>query len=91
MSTTELQVFDTSTIEIKDELFNKTLESIFPSNAEEQKLLTAREQLKLSPEVYSDEKLSALLADFEYLAAQLLDKFERQQFNGKTLSELLKK
>jgi hypothetical protein len=89
MSTTELQLFKTSGIQ--DERFNQALNAIFPSNAEGQKLASARAILELSADAYSDEKLRTLLADFEFIANIWLDEFERKQFNGKSLSELLKK
>ena len=91
MNTTELQLFEASRIHSnRDELFNQTLHAIFPNNTEEQKLATARTTLELPATVYSDEKLAVLLADFEFMANTWLDTFERQQFNGKTLTELLK-
>lgn len=89
MSTTELQFFKVP--ESKDERFNHTLNTIFPSNTEERKLAQARETLELPDNIYSDEKLTALLADFEFIANAWLDLFERKQFNGKSLAEILKK
>ena len=91
MNATELQLFESPGIHDNDETFHKTLQAIFPSNAEDQKLASARATLELSADAYSDEKLRTLLADFEYIANAWLDAFERQQFNGKTLTELLKK
>lgn len=96
MNTTELRLFEGTRAPINSEkntndLFSQTLQTIFPTNAEEQKLASARAKLELSSFEYSDEKVSILLADFEYLANTWLDDFERQQFNGKILAELLKK
>jgi len=91
MNATELQFFDAPGIHDTDEIFHKTLQAIFPSNAEDQKLASARATLELSADEYSDEKLRILLADFEFIANTWLDEFERKQFNGKALSELLKK
>jgi hypothetical protein len=91
MNTTELQLFESSEVHGRADIFNKTLQAIFPNNSEDQKLASARLTLELSDSEYSDAKLTTLLADFEYMANVWLDAFERQQFNGKTLSELLKK
>jgi len=96
MNTTELRLFEGTRASIRvekntSELLSQTLEAIFPTNAEEQKLVSARAILELSTGVYSDEKLATLLADFEFMANTWLDDFERKQFNGKTLAELLKK
>ena len=96
MNTTELQFFEGTRVSTRvekhtNELLSQTLEAIFPTNAEEQKLVSARVILELSANAYSDEKLATLLADFEFMANTWLDDFERKQFNGKTLAELLKK
>lgn len=96
MNTTELRLFEdtrasTGVEKNTNDVFSQTLQAIFPTNAEEQKLASARAIIELPASVYSDEKLATLLADFEFMANTWLDDFERKQFNGKILAELLKK
>ena len=89
MNETELQLFKTSGIQ--DDRFTQALNAIFPNKSEEQKLVSARAILELPANVYPDDKLAILLADFEFIANTWLDMFERKQFNGKSLAEILKK
>lgn len=77
------------TLNKNQDILYDTLSEIFPENTQEQKIVQARIQLQLSKEVFPDERLEHLLTDFDFLANHLLDTFERQLFDGKTLSEIL--
>ncbi len=67
----------------------KALNSIFLQQQEPTKTERARGILGELSRQYTDEQLKNVVSDFEYLATQWLDTFEKQIFNGVTLSEIL--
>lgn len=69
--------------------FENVIATIFPTNQEENKLHKARGILGESARDYTDEELNYLVTDFEYLVDTWLDLFEKREFGGKTLKELL--
>ena len=66
------------------------LNSIFPTQQEENKLTKSRRILGEIANDISDDELEAHLAKFEYLLDLWLDKFEKDIFNNKTLNQLLR-
>ena len=66
----------------------QALNTIFPDNQEETKIIKAKRILGEVAKDYSDERLGNLVTDFEYLVDTWLDVFEKQIFGGKTLREL---
>jgi hypothetical protein len=69
---------------------NITLDSIFPTEQEENKLQRARRILGEIVTDIPDDILEIHLVKFQYLVDCWLDSFEKQAFNGKTLDQLLR-
>lgn len=76
-----------------DELYKErnslesALKSIFPSNQEESKLLSARKTLGNIAMDLSDDELESYLTEFQYLINCWLDSYEKELFDNKTLNQ----
>ena len=67
-----------------------SLRSLFPEQEHDEKdIKEAKEILGELAKEFSDTELKDLVAQIEYLAESWLDDFEREQFGGLTLRELL--
>lgn len=71
-------------------IFESTLNNIFPSKQEETQVQKARLIMGDDVKNLSDEDLGVFLTEFQYLIDCWLDEYEKQVFNNKTLSELMK-
>lgn len=67
-----------------------TLQSIFPTKQDENKLQKARRILGDIVSNIPDHELESDLTEFQYLIDTWLDEFEKQIFDNKTLREVLK-
>jgi len=67
----------------------KALSAIFPTSQELTKSERARGVIGEASREFTDEQLTNLVSDFEFLACSWLDIFERQTYGGKTLGEIL--
>jgi hypothetical protein len=67
-----------------------TLQLIFNSNTEDVRLHKARAIMSDSIDNLSDKDLGIALTEFQALIEYWLDEFEREVFNGSTLTELLR-
>jgi hypothetical protein len=65
------------------------LDTIFPQQIEENKVLSVRRILGETGKSFSDEQIECLVTDFQFLIDTWLDEFESHVFEGKTLKELL--
>lgn len=68
-----------------DQLLNSYL-----SDEKDDKVNNARFILKDISSKFTDEQVEVILTDFEYLADQWLDEFERELLDGKTIIEISK-
>lgn len=66
------------------------LNSIFPQNIEENKVIQTRKHLGEKSQSFSDEQIECLVTKFQYLIDNWLDEFEKEVFDGKTLKEALR-
>ncbi len=66
-----------------------TLNSLFPTPAEENKIQQARHMLKDTGKSQTDEQIQTVIAEFEFLINEWLDEYEKHVFEGKTLKDLL--
>jgi hypothetical protein len=66
-----------------------SLNSIFPTNAEESKLSATKRNLGETANKLTDEQVECMVTDFQHLIDTWLDEFEADVFEGKTLKELL--
>lgn len=71
-------------------IFESSLSNIFPSKQEETQVQKARLIMGDDVKALSDEDLEVFLTEFQYLIDCWLDEYEKQVFNNKTLSELMK-
>ncbi len=69
---------------------NITLDDIFPTHQEENKIAKARRILEDVASDLSDEELEIYIIKFEFLLDTWLDTFEKQILDGKTLNQLLR-
>lgn len=69
--------------------FEETLENIFTVNKDESRLQKARRILGETAVGLSDLDLQSSLAEFEFLLDSMMDEFEKQIFNNKTLRQVL--
>ncbi len=67
-----------------------TLQSIFPTKQDENKLQKARRILGEIATDIPDTELESDIAEFHYLVDSWLDEFEKQIFDNKTLIEVLR-
>jgi len=81
-----------------DALFHstpKTLESvlqhIFPEQQEQTRILKARQIMGEAVANLTDDQLDTYLTEFQYLIDSWLDTYEKEQFNGLTLQQVLRK
>ncbi len=68
----------------------KSLNSIFSSDYEEDRLIKTRSLLGADGKDLTEDQLEISIAQLEYLTNCWLDLFEKQLFSGKTLKELIK-
>ncbi len=66
-----------------------SLSAIFPTNSEENKIVATRRQLGESGKAFTDEQISSIITEFQYLIDTWLSEFEKEVFSGKTLIQLL--
>lgn len=73
----------------------KTLESvlqhIFPEQQEYTRILRARQIMGEAVANLTDDQLDTYLTEFQYLIDAWLDAYEKEQFNGLTLQQMLRK
>ena len=65
------------------------LNSMFPSQQEENNITRARNHLGESARAFSDERIQTIAAEFQFLIDTWLDEYEREVFKGMTLKEVL--
>ncbi len=65
------------------------LNSILPTQTEEASILKTRRILGETANTLSDEQIECVVAEFQFLANNWLDEFERDVFGGMTLKEVL--
>lgn len=65
------------------------LQGIFKSSQEETRLQQARRIMGSVINDLSDEELEGCLTEFQHLLDEWLDAFEREQFDGQTLKQVL--
>ncbi len=65
------------------------LNSILPTQTEEINIIKTRRILAESAATLSDEQIECIVAEFQFLANNWLDEYEREVFNGMTLKEVL--
>lgn len=68
----------------------QAVSAIFPTEQQENKVLKARKILGEVAKNVTDEEIEVSLTKFEYLITAWLDEFERQNFEGKTLHEIVR-
>lgn len=71
------------------ESLEKTIATILPSTAEENKTSKMRSLLGEAALSLTDEKIECIRSEFQFLMESWLDEFERNVFDNKTLKELL--
>ncbi len=67
-----------------------TLNRIFPDRQEETQLQKARQIMGEDIAHVADEELEVYLTEFQYLINSWLDAYEKEQFNGLTLQQMLR-
>lgn len=90
---TELESIKTKSISFNQPHQYKTLDnalrSIFPQQSEENKTARTKRLLGEIAHALSNEQIENINSEFQYLIDTWLDAFEKQVFEGKTLSQLL--
>lgn len=66
-----------------------TLNSIFPQSTEESSILRTKRILGETAKTLSDEQISCIVAEFQFLINSWLDEFEKEIFSGSTLRQVL--
>ncbi len=69
--------------------FESSLNSLFPTSEEDNKLQKARGMLGELAQTIPDDELAVYLTQFQYLLDEWLDEYEQELFNGLTLRRLL--
>lgn len=69
--------------------FENVLNSIFPEQSEENKIIRTRRILGETARSLSDEQIQCIVTEFQFLIDSWLDEFERKVFSGMTLKEVL--
>ncbi len=70
-------------------LAKNSINSLFPTPAEENKIQQARSILKDIGKSQTDEQIQTAISEFEFLIYEWLDEYEKLMFEGKTLKDLL--
>ncbi len=65
------------------------INSIFPNQAEEDKITRTRRYLGETAKILSDEQIERTTTEFQFLIDSWLDEYEKEIFSGKTLKEVL--
>jgi len=66
-----------------------TLNSIFPQSTEESSILRTKRILGETAKALSDEQISCIVTEFQFLINSWLDEFEKEIFSGSTLRQVL--
>lgn len=69
--------------------FENVLNSIFPGQTEENKIIKTRRILGETASSLSDEQIQCIVSEFQFLIDSWLDEYERNVFKGMTLKEVL--
>lgn len=69
--------------------FENVLNSIFPGQSEENKIIKIRRILGETAISLSDEQIQCIVSEFQFLIESWLDEYERNVFSGITLKEVL--
>ena len=69
--------------------FENVLNSIFPGQTEENKIIKTRRILGETAKSLSDEQIQCIVSEFQFLIDSWLDEYERKVFRGITLKEVL--
>lgn len=67
----------------------KVLHNIFPQNSDESNILRVRRILGQTAEIFSDEQIQYIVAEFQFLIDSWLDEFEKEIFKGLTLKQVI--
>ncbi len=65
------------------------LNSLFPDQSEENKVLRTRKHLGEVGKDLSDVQVETIISEFQFLIDTWLDEYETEVFNGQTLKEVL--
>ncbi len=65
------------------------LNSLFPTQTEESKILKTRKNLGETAKTLSDPQVETLITEFQFLIDTWLDEYEREICSGMTLKEVL--
>lgn len=66
-----------------------TLNSLFPTEQEENKVAKARKHLGETAKNLSDPQVENIISEFQFLIDSWMDEYEKEVFNGLTLKEIL--
>lgn len=66
-----------------------TLNSLFPTQTQENKATKTRKALGQTAEAFSDEQVETIVTQFQFLIDSWLDEYERDVFKGLTLKEVI--
>lgn len=69
----------------------QALQSLFPEQAEENKIARTRKNLGETAKTLSDEQIDCINAEFQFLIDTWLDEYEKDIFSGMTLKEVINK
>src|SRR5579864_8808199 len=72
-------------------LIENALNSIFPQQSEENKIIRTRKNLGETAKTLSDEQIECINTQFQFLIDSWLDEFEKDVFGGITLKEVINK
>jgi microcompartment protein CcmL/EutN len=65
------------------------LQSMFPQQTEENKIIRTKRILGKTANSLSDEQIECINSEFKFLADAWLDEYEKEVFGGKTLKEVI--
>jgi len=66
-----------------------TINSLFPTQAEENKIARMRGHLGQTAKDLSDTQIETIVTEFQFLIDSWMDEYEKGVLNGKTLKEVL--
>jgi len=67
----------------------KALNTIFPQQSEEDKVIRMRKALGETAKTLSDPQVETIITEFQFLIDTWLDEYEKEVFGGMTLKEVL--
>ncbi len=70
-------------------VITNSLNSIFPTQTEENKVTKTRKVLGETANTLSNEQIETVITQFQYLMDTWLDEYEREVFSGMTLKEVI--